>query len=135
MVNFTEIKERIQTSFDAGEGVPDTLPLDVPAVGEFLAGLELDGESLAFSQPDDQSLAIPWTKAKTVEIPGVLPGKLTLDSLNLTLSQGDGDGLGVALAVAGYFKRKSSQKRLDLTGALVRGSRLRWRSPLSRGNI
>ncbi|MEM1426034.1 MAG: hypothetical protein AAGF75_05720, partial [Cyanobacteria bacterium P01_H01_bin.130] len=118
-MNLTDVKNQIVASFDAGDGFPAVLPLEVPTVGEFLAGLDLDGESLAFSQPDDQSLAIAWTEAKTIDLPGVLPGKLTLNSLILTLTQGE--TLGVALEVAGFFKRKSSQKRLDFTGALARG--------------
>ncbi|MGD1936744.1 MAG: hypothetical protein ACFCA4_04210 [Cyanophyceae cyanobacterium] len=58
MVNFTEIKEQIAASFDGGKGFPEDLALDVPTVGEFLAALELDGKSVEFSQPDEQSLAI-----------------------------------------------------------------------------
>ncbi|MGD1850623.1 MAG: hypothetical protein ACFCBU_08435 [Cyanophyceae cyanobacterium] len=48
MVNFTDIKQQIQTSLDAGNGFPSDLALDVPTVGEFLAVLELDGEFVAF---------------------------------------------------------------------------------------
>ena len=58
MVNFTDIKQQIQTSLDAGNGFPSDLALDVPTVGEFLAVLELDGEFVAFCQPGEQSLAI-----------------------------------------------------------------------------
>ncbi|MEM6500933.1 MAG: hypothetical protein AAF685_03730 [Cyanobacteria bacterium P01_C01_bin.89] len=57
-MNFTDIKQQIQTSLNAGDGFPSDLALDVPTVGEFLTALELDGESIAFSQPDEQSLAI-----------------------------------------------------------------------------
>ena len=121
MVNFTEIKEQITASFENGKGFPTDLALDGPTVGEFLAGLDLDGSALEFAQPDDRSLTITYAKSQTLDVPGVLPGKLTLETLTVTLTQQEGESLGVGLDVAGYFKRKSSQKRLDLTGALARG--------------
>ncbi len=62
MVNFTDIKQQIQTSLDAGNGFPSDLALDVPTVGEFLAVLELDGEFVAFYQSDEQSLTIAITR-------------------------------------------------------------------------
>lgn len=55
MVNFTEIKEQITASFENGKGFPTDLALDGPTVGEFLAGLDLDGSALEFAQPDDQT--------------------------------------------------------------------------------
>ncbi|MEM6500930.1 MAG: hypothetical protein AAF685_03715 [Cyanobacteria bacterium P01_C01_bin.89] len=50
--------------FEHGEGFPTDLALDVPTVGEFLAALDLGGESVAFSRPDRQSLAIASTKSQ-----------------------------------------------------------------------
>ncbi len=116
MVQLTELKNALTTSFKEGKGFPLDLGFVTPSLESFLTSLDFSKSKLDISQPDETSLALAISNVASLSLDGILSGKLAWDGLFVTLRQRESDKLAVDLSFDGSFVRTSTRKGLKLQG-------------------
>lgn len=114
MVQLTELKNTLITSFKNGKGFPRDLGFMNPSLGNFLTSLNFSQSKLNISQPDETSLALAISNIASLSLEGILSGELALNDLSVTLRQEEADRLAVDLSFGGSFVRTSTQKTFGL---------------------
>ncbi|MEM9245456.1 MAG: hypothetical protein AAGA67_06910, partial [Cyanobacteria bacterium P01_F01_bin.153] len=121
MVQLSELKNTLKSSFQNGNGFPRDLGFMNPSLGNFLTSLDFSQSQLDISQPDETSLALAISNVASLSLQGILSGELALNDLSVTLRQREAERLAVDLSFGGSFVRTSTQKTFTLQAHFKEG--------------